>query len=523
MVRSLVGTRLFAAALALSPALLASASSVAQVTTERLTSNLLRPTWAGAPPGDSRIFIAQKRGIVMLLNGGVLSTFLNITSQVADVGEQGFFSVAFDPGFANNGFFYVDYTENSGDTVIARYTVSAGNPNIADLGSVMTVVGVVQPTPSHNGGCLQFGPDGYLYFSLGDGTTDFDPDCNGQRLDTLLGGISRIDVSSLPYSIPPDNPFIGTPSAAPELWHYGLRNPWRFWIDPLTSDMFIGDVGENEREEISAALAGASGINFGWKTLEGTRCVFGANVSCSVPDCTDPGYEPPIYELDHTEGVQSVTGGIVYRGTIDCEYGNYYFADFSDSKIRSLRYDAVNGVTNFADRTAEFAPGGGMTIENIVSFGVDGSNELLLVDYGTGSFNGEVYRMIPRMDAASSASIFNGTGVNPACFSPLNTPVLGQPWQIEVDVTSEPTATFSFVFASNQPRNGLILAIGELLVGDTQLYVSFQATSGTTDLYQPLVPCDPAFLGFTGYFQAGILSPGATQLCNRVDATVGNF
>ena len=494
-----------------------------QVTTERLTTNLVRPTWAGAPAGDARVFIAEKRGTIQLLNGTALTTFLDITGLVTDVGEQGLLGVAFDPAFASNGHFFVDYIDNGGDTVIARYTVSAGNPNVADAGSAVTVLNVMQPNATHNGGCLQFGNDGYLYFALGDGTGGFDPDCQGQRLDTLLGGISRIDVSSLPYAIPPDNPFVGTPGARPELWHYGLRNPWRFCIDSVTDDMFIGDVGENEREEISAALAGASGINFGWKTLEGTRCVGGADVSCGVPPCGDPGYEPPIYELDHADGAQSFIGGEVYRGSIACERGNYFFSDFADDKIRSLKYDAVHGLRQFRDRTAELAPGGGLSIQNVSSFGLDGAGELLIVDDGTGSFNGEVYRMIPGPPSPASVVLDNGSGVNPPCFSAAGVPVLGQPFGLQVDVTGVAGASFTFFLARDAAHPGLLLSIGELLVSGNLLLVGGQATSGTVDAYTPNVPCTSSLVGFTGYFQAGYVAGGAVQLCNRIDATVGSF
>ncbi|HXV60008.1 MAG TPA: PQQ-dependent sugar dehydrogenase, partial [Vicinamibacteria bacterium] len=196
-----------------------------------------------AGDGSSRLFITLQGGHVVIYDGfQVLPLpFLAVGPLVSCCGEQGLFSVAFHPDFSNNGFFFVSYTDTAGDSVVARYTVSQTNPNVADLDSQVVILTADQPYSNHNGGQLQFGPDGYLYISIGDGGAGGDPLNFGQRPDTLLGKILRIDVDSgLPYAIPSDNPFVGVPGAREEIWAYGLRNPWRFSFDRLTGDLFIG-------------------------------------------------------------------------------------------------------------------------------------------------------------------------------------------------------------------------------------------------------------------------------------------
>jgi len=261
-------------------------------------------------------------------------------------GEQGLLSTAFHPSHASNGFFFVDYTDLEGDTVVARYSVSAGDPNVADPSSGVTVLTIDQPISNHNGGQLQFGPDGQLYVGMGDGGGGYDPQCHAQRTDPqsgrqdLLGKLLRIDVDqslNAPpyYGIPPGNPFVAT-GGPDEAWAIGLRNPWRFSFDRLTGDLFIGDVGQNALEEIDyQPLSSGGGQNYGWKIMEGTLCT-GRTGDCpaGVPPCNSPVFTAPILEYTHGGGRCSVTGGYVYRGLrIPDLYGMYVYGDYCLGEI----------------------------------------------------------------------------------------------------------------------------------------------------------------------------------------------
>ena len=235
--------------------------------------------------GDSRLFIVEQRGIIKIIdgNGQVLSTpFLDIDARVGSQGnEQGLLGLAFHPDYANNGFFYVNYTNNSGDTRIARFKVSADNPNVADPNSEKLLLPVDQPYSNHNAGDLTFGPDGYLYFGLGDGGSGGDPQNNGQTATAYLGKMLRIDVDNGdPYAIPPTNPFKDTDFYLDEIWATGLRNPWRFSFDRLTGDLWIGDVGQDAWEEIDFQPASSTGgENYGWRCYEGNH-VYSMSGSC---------------------------------------------------------------------------------------------------------------------------------------------------------------------------------------------------------------------------------------------------
>jgi glucose/arabinose dehydrogenase len=214
-----------------------------------------------AGDGSNRLFITQQRGRIRIYEGGqVLPTpFLDIRDRVSCCGERGLLSAAFHPNYPSNGFFYINYTNTEGNTVIARYTVSS-DPNVADPNSATLLLEIPQPFANHNGGQLQFGPDGYLYIGMGDGGSEGDPQNNAQDLGTLLGKMLRIDVEGgFPYAIPADNPFVGNPEARGEIWAWGLRNPWRFSFDPLKGHLFIADVGQGEREEINFQPAGSPG------------------------------------------------------------------------------------------------------------------------------------------------------------------------------------------------------------------------------------------------------------------------
>jgi glucose/arabinose dehydrogenase len=293
--------------------------------------------------GDERLFVTVQTGRVRIVSGGaVLPTpFLDVSPLVSCCGERGLLSVAFHPDYAQNRFFFVNYTDTAGDTVIARYQTSASDPDRADPGSAVTLLTIDQPFANHNGGQLQFGPDGYLYIGMGDGGSANDPMCNAQRGETLLGKMLRIDVDqnvSTPpfYGIPPDNPFAQPGGPLDEIWANGLRNPWRFSFDRATGDLWIGDVGQGDREEIDfQPRASTGGENYGWKMMEGTRCGGGGTSGCptGVPACNAAGLVQPRYEYNHSEGC-SVTGGYVYRGTlVPALAGRYVYGDYCSGRL----------------------------------------------------------------------------------------------------------------------------------------------------------------------------------------------
>ena len=258
--------------------------------------------------GSGRLFIVEQVGAVWILDNGILLTqpFLDIGGKISSGGEQGLLGLAFDPNYKSNGHFFVHYSDPGGDTVLARYSVSA-DPNKADPTSETVILQQNQPFGNHNGGSLAFGPDGYLYLGLGDGGSGGDPLGSGQNTSTLLGKLLRLDVSALPYTIPDDNPFANG-GGLPEIWAYGLRNPWRFSFDRLSGDLYIGDVGQNAWEEIDYQPAGSKGgENYGWNAMEADHCFRSFN-------CNSSSFVAPVAEYDHKKGDCSVTGGYVYRG-----------------------------------------------------------------------------------------------------------------------------------------------------------------------------------------------------------------
>ena len=334
---------------------------------------------ANAGDGSGRLFVLIQSGTIRIYqNGAVLDTpFLDITDRVGSSGlEQGLLGIAFHPDYKQNGFFYVNYTDKNGDTVIARYQVTA-DPNRADPASEKALIRVDQPFANHNGGSVVFGPDGYLYLGLGDGGSGGDPFGNGQSLNTLLGKVLRIDVNSGdPYGIPPDNPF-AKGGGKPEIWAYGLRNPWRFSFDAQTHDLYLADVGQGTYEEIDYLPAGSpGGANFGWNYREGAHDFKGpVPAGVSVID--------PVFEYTHAEGGCSVTGGEVYRGSRLPQWqGVYLFGDYCSGKIW--------GLLRHPDGTWE----GKLLFQtdySIASFGVDEQNELYVIDLG-----GRLARLEPR-------------------------------------------------------------------------------------------------------------------------------
>ena len=282
--------------------------------------------------GDARLFVVQQSGQIRILNAdGTINptNFLNVSSLISTGSERGLLGLAFHPQYTTNGYFYIKYTNTAGNTVVARYTRSAGNPNVADASSAQIVLTVNQPFSNHNGGCLRFGPDGYLYIAMGDGGNGGDPNNNGQNINSLLGKILRIDVNTgSPYSNPSSNAFIGV-DGADEIYATGLRNPWKFSFDRQTGDLWIADVGQGQIEEINKVAAGtAAGLNFGWRCYEGSQVY-------NTTGCTGVGtYTMPVAQYNHSSGACSITGGYVYRGnTYPNLQGKYLFADYCNNRI----------------------------------------------------------------------------------------------------------------------------------------------------------------------------------------------
>ena len=321
--------------------------------------------------GSGRLFIIEQAGLIrILMDGKLLSTpFLDLSTKVSCCGELGLLGLVFHPKYIENGFFYVDYTEKVNNqlyTVISRYTVSATDPNQADPTSEMRLFHIEQPFQNHNGGELQFGPEGYLYIGMGDGGSAGDPLGNGQSPQTLLGKILRIDVdSSEPYAIPPGNPFANG-GGMWEIWLQGLRNPWRFSFDKLNGDLYIGDVGQDSWEEIDYLPAGSpGGENLGWNYFEGNHSYRGS----PPPDAI---FVMPVAEYGHDVG-ESVTGGYVYRGNALPDWlGVYLYGDFSSGRVWGLLHLPDGSWQN----ELMFKTGA-----SISSFGLDEDGEIYLVDY----------------------------------------------------------------------------------------------------------------------------------------------
>ena len=354
--------------------LLVSPAFAQEIALEQVASGLLAPV-AVTHAGDSRLFITQQRGTVVIWDGTRIlpAPFLDITSLVLCCGERGLLSVAFHPNYTQNGFFYVNYTElaGPGTTVIARYSRSATDPNRADPGSARVLLRVAQPFSNHNGGQLQFGPDGYLYIGLGDGGSGGDPGNRAQNLGDLLGKILRIDVNADPYASPSSNPFVTLSNARPEIWAYGLRNPWRLSFDRATGDLWIADVGQGSWEEINFQPAGSiGGENYGWRRMEGTHCF---NPSSN---CDSGSMVLPVIEYDHSNGACSVTGGYVYRGARYPRFtGMYFYGDYCNGVIwGSIR--SLNGTI----LTRQLLD----TSHAISTFGEDFNGELYVADYNGG-------------------------------------------------------------------------------------------------------------------------------------------
>jgi glucose/arabinose dehydrogenase len=344
-----------------------------------------RPVLVTAPPGDPhRLFVVEQAGIVReLLDGQPRpGPFLDIADRVGEVSERGLLSIAFAPDYAASGRFYVYYTDRvgNGNVNVVEYRRSAVDPEIADPSSARPVLEVVKPYENHNAGMMMFGPDGYLYIAVGDGDSGVvnPPGAFAQTLDDLLGNILRIDplhpADGLPYSIPTSNPFVGRDGARGEVWDYGLRNPWRFWIDQTTGDMYIGDAGLGGPEELDYDAGNRGGLDFGWPCFQGT------DPFDTTRTCADP--VAPVYQYDHGDGRCAVIGGVVVRDPrLPGLAGRYLFGDYCEGKIHSVAI--VDGkATDVADL--------GVTLPTLSSFGADAQGQVYLA-----ATDGGVYRLDP--------------------------------------------------------------------------------------------------------------------------------
>ncbi len=408
---------------------------------------------------DERLFVLEKNGRVKILHqDGTVEPdpFLSIGHLLSFESERGLLGLAFDPDYAINGYFYINYTrahedeELKGDTVIARYQVQSENPNVADPNSSEILLIVPQDFANHNGGDLQFGPeDGYLYIMLGDGGSRDDPNDRGQALDNMLGTILRIDVHSTGgagacgtaenYGIPADNPFVDVAGACSEIWAYGLRNPWRVSFDRLTNDLFIADVGQDAREEINLQPHdSAGGENYGWRCYEGT---LPANLNDCPPENT---LTFPILEYPHPSGM-SVTGGYVYRGSLYPNlYGAYFYGDFVTGAMWLARPSSDgNDVTWEASQIEE------IPTLSISSFGQDNAGELYVVDFDWSS-EGAVYRLLST-DTAVVDLRFEKRGPNFA--------LAGEPFTYTLEVENiGNTAVSNLVITDRVPLGATFIA-----------------------------------------------------------------
>ena len=406
-------------ALGVTAALLATASLISAPATARADSNpviALEPVVGGLDhpvlvtnAGDARLFIVEQTGRIRIVSGGSLlaTPFLNIASQISTGGERGLLGLAFHPDYVANGRFFVFYTRTDGDLQVSEFLRSDSDANLADAGSERPILQIEHSAYSnHNGGMLAFGPDGYLYVGTGDGGGGGDPLGSGQNRDSRLGKLLRIDIDtaspSVPYDVPPTNPFVGT-AGDDLIWSYGLRNPWRFSFDPATDDLWIGDVGQGAWEEVDVARSsagGGRGLNFGWNVLEGDHCY-------NATTCVRTGKTAPVAEYPHGTGDCAIGGGYVYRGAASpLLVGRYLFGDYCSGRIWSLEAAGPTPQAEvlLADTTLQ-----------ISSFGEDAAGEIYVV-----ALVGTIYRIVEAQVSRRAGSDRYGTAaaISAAVFDP---------------------------------------------------------------------------------------------------------
>ena len=352
-----------------------------------VASGLETPLLLTAPANDTRRFIVERPGRIRILaaDGSLRATpFLDLSGLISVTGEGGLLSMAFHPGYAQNGRFYIYYTDKFSNIAIDEVKVSSSNPDVADKDSLKRIITIPHPQyTNHFGGYLAFGPDGYLYAGTGDGGGAGDPNGNAQNLDSLLGKLLRLNVDNpLPplYLVPADNPYAGQDGKRGEIWAYGLRNPWRFTFDPATSALYIADVGQAQREEVNIVSSALKGANYGWNIMEGTRCYNAAS-------CAQQGLVLPAFEYEHGSNDAngcSITGGFVYRGTALPQLaGRYLYSDYCKGFLKSFLY--ANGTVSEAQ---EWAVG---EVGMVPAFGQDAAGELYML-----SGAGKVYQIVKK-------------------------------------------------------------------------------------------------------------------------------
>lgn len=370
----------------------------------RVATGLTNPVFATFAPGDtSRLYIGQQNGDIRVLNlttGNLNPTPFMTAAQLGSAnglttgGERGLLGMAFDPNFATNRRFYLNYTGTSGHTFVRSFVTQAGNPDLVDGNTgAANILNITQPFSNHNGGWMGFGPDGHLYIASGDGGSGNDPQNNALNRNSLLGKMLRISpntTSAGGYTIPANNPLVGVAGTRGEIWAYGLRNPWRNSFDRLTGDLYIGDVGQNAREELNFQPANSpGGENYGWRQFEGT----GSTGLSGQPGTATP--TNPFFQYNQGALGRSVTGGYVYRGPLAGLQGQYFFADFVGQTLMSVQFNGSptgpfngNNVTNFINWTSIARdPNGNPITGSWSSFGEDAQGNLYAIDY-----NGHVYR-----------------------------------------------------------------------------------------------------------------------------------
>ncbi len=441
--------------------LVASTARGQALTTERVASGLALPVYVTAPDGDfDRVFLVELGGLVKILRAGVVEPqpFLDLTALVqTSPNFEGLFGIAFHPQYASNGHLYVVYADLADNVVLERYTVS-GDPDVVDPASRQRVLAVPTPLDGHEGGAPLFGPDGYLYWALGDSEPQNDLNCNGQNADLLIGKLLRLDVDAddFPgdpernYAVPADNPFVGDPTRPDEVFAIGFRNPWRSSFDRATGDLWVSDNGQDAMEEIDLLRpTDPFGRNFGWPVMEGSLC-FPNMCAPGTPVCNGPNLTLPFFEYDHTVGC-SVIGGYVYRGAaMPALHGTYFYGDFCGSTAGGgiFSFEVAGGaVVNWQDRSLELDPGGGLDIQAICSWGEDAAGELYVVEH----FAGEVFKLVPDTGAFVDLGPF---GVPGAAGEPVMsgsgdlTP--GSATGYTIEVVGAPPSSLGFVFYGTQ-------------------------------------------------------------------------
>jgi glucose/arabinose dehydrogenase len=423
-----------------------------------------------AGDGSGRLFVVEQAGRIRLIDDGEVTAmpFLDISDRVSCCGERGLLGLAFPPGFSSKRYFYVNYTDSGGDTIVARYRVT-GDPSVADPGSEEMILAIDQPFSNHNGGQLAFGPDGYLYIGTGDGGSGGDPQNNAQDRLSLLGKILRIDVESGvdPYAIPESNPFAGLDDAQPEIWALGLRNPWRFSFDGPTGDLFVADVGQSSYEEVHVqSVSSTGGENYGWRILEGSHCYESAS-------CDTAGLELPVFEYDHSLGC-SVTGGFVSRaGRWPRLGGVYLFGDYCSGRVWGLRQTGGGWESRLLAETGV----------SIAAFGIDDQGVVYVLDYDGGivaavtdSVEGVPHRaLVPALAHLTGSSgtpwradlaVVNGAGTTVT----LDLTYRGDGWEIERSESIDSGAAVEW-------RDVLVSLFGLASSVETSGVVELQATA----------------------------------------------